>query len=244
MRAADVPSHLDAGLRVRAFFTTRQGGVSRPPYDSLNLGRDIGDDPVAVTRNREILVGLAGSEVFFISQNHSATVVVVKDAVTEPQGDALVTTAPGVAVGVCVADCVPILLHDLGSGAVCAVHAGRMGLALGVVQAAVGSMREVGGRRSGQIEAALGPAICGGCYEVPEHVRDEVANLVPEAWAETTWGTPSLDLRAGVQALLVKAGIPTIMTTRGCTFEDQGLFSHRRDGPTGRQAGVIVCEGS
>lgn len=240
MRAADNPPILEAGLKAKAFFTTRGGGVSRPPYDSLNLSRSVGDDPASVDRNRAVVSRWAGAPVAFMSQNHGSAVALVEGPATEPQADAIIASVPGIALGVLVADCVPILLCDIGSGAVGAVHAGRMGMASGVVQAAVERLREVGGGASGSIEAVLGPAICGGCYEVPSQMRAEVARSVPESWAETTWGTPSLDLRAGVEAQLKGVGVERVSVVGGCTFETPTLFSHRRDGRTGRIAGVVV----
>ncbi|MBN2176208.1 MAG: peptidoglycan editing factor PgeF [Demequinaceae bacterium] len=239
----DAVRALDAGLGVRAFFTTRSGGVSRAPYDSLNLGRNTGDDPIAVARNRALLAEMAGVPIAFMSQIHGATVALVRDPADEPEADAMVTLTPGIALGVLVADCAPVLLHDPGSGAVAAVHAGRKGLAEGVVGAAVDRLREAGGRSAGILEAAIGPAICGGCYEVPEEMRDEVARAAPESWAETTWGTPSLDLKAAVEAQLRSAGVAQVRIVGGCTFESPDLFSHRRDSVTGRTAGVIVCGG-
>jgi len=242
MPTEDIPI-LDAGLGVRAFFTTRRGGVSRPPYDSLNLGGNTGDDPDAIAENRAIVANLAGAPLAFMSQCHGSTVAVVEGPDGEPQADAMITTTPGVALGVLVADCAPILLNDLGSGAVGVVHAGRLGVALGIARAAVDRLRQVGGSASGEIEAAVGPAICGQCYEVPSQMRAEVAESVPEAWAETPEGAPSLDIRLGVEAQLRGAGVDVIRIVGGCTFEVPAQFSHRRDGPTGRTAGVIIHTG-
>jgi len=234
---------LDAGLKARAFFTTRLGGVSEPPYDSLNLGTNTGDDPGAIAENRALVSGLAGAPIAFMSQVHGSSVEVVDGPDDEPQTDAMITTTPGLALGVLVADCVPILLHDLGSGAVGAVHAGRLGVALGIAEIAVDRLRRVSGPASGEIEAALGPAICGACYEVPESMRAEVVGSVPEAWAQTAWGTPALDIRAGVEAQLRSAGVDAVRVVGGCTLEAPTQFSHRGDGSTGRTAGVIVCSG-
>ncbi|MCJ7827159.1 MAG: peptidoglycan editing factor PgeF [Demequinaceae bacterium] len=234
---------LDAGLKVRAFFTTRLGGVSRSPYDSLNLGRNTGDDPVAIAHNRALLACLAGVPVAFMSQSHGTTVALIEGQAAEPEADALITMTPGVALGVLVADCVPVLLHDLGSGAVGVIHAGRMGVTGGIAGIAIERLREVGGKRSGPIAAAIGPAICGGCYEVPEEMRVEVTRAAPESWAETAWGTPSLTLGAAVEAQLRTAGVDRVGVIGSCTFESPELFSHRREGVTGRMAGVIVCEG-
>jgi YfiH family protein len=236
------PPVIDAGLPVRAFFTTRRGGVSVAPYDSFNVAGHVGDDPEAVRTNRSMLDELAGAPVVHMAQRHGNTVVTVSNPAGLPEADAIVTRSPNLALAVLVADCVPILMHDSGSGAVGAIHAGRAGVALGIVGAAVARLREAGGLRSGKVSAAVGPAICGVCYEVPEEMRAEVAEVIPEAWAETSWGTPSLDLRAAVRVQLEVVGVDEIRVVGPCTFESTDLFSHRRDGLTGRTAGVIRCE--
>lgn len=239
-------SVVDAGLPVRAFFTTRVGGVSVPPYDSLNLARGGDDDPCALATNRGRVEDLAGCAVAYMAQVHGARTAHVTTPDEAPEADAMVTGSPGLALGVLVADCVPLLLLDSQTGAVGAVHAGRRGVAGGVVMRAVEALIGLGpgrGRDAGHVMASVGPAICGGCYEVPSAMRDEVAAAEPAARAETTWGTPSLDLRAAVRAQLEKAGVRSIVTVGACTREDPTLFSHRRDGLTGRFAGVIRCEG-
>ncbi len=153
-----------------------------------------------------------------------------------PSGDALLTSTPGVGLMIRVADCVPVLLADAAVGVVGAVHAGRAGVALDVVTRAVERLREAGAR---DLEAWLGPHVCGRCYEVPGVLRAEVAAQAPAAWAETSWGTPSLDLGAGVQAQLEAAGVE-VERAGGCTREDAALHSHRRDGAAaGRLAGLV-----
>ena len=176
-----------------------------------------------------------------MNQVHGADVLVVTEpgpAPAEPvvTGDALVTATAGLGLMVRVADCVPVLLADTGSGVVAAVHAGRAGVALAVVAHAVEQMRAQG---AGAVHAWVGPHVCGGCYEVPEQMRDDVAAVVPQTWAETTWGTPSLDLGAGVRAQLEALDVSLTEVAR-CTIEDAALHSHRRDAATaGRMAGLV-----
>ena len=122
-----------------------------------------------------------------------------------PVADALVTTRRGVGLMVRVADCVPVLLADPVAGVVGAVHAGRLGVTLDVVSRAVERMRALGAE---QVRAWIGPHVCGRCYEVPEAMRSEVAAVVPATMSETSWGTPALDLGAGVAAQLAAAGVP------------------------------------
>jgi hypothetical protein len=155
-----------------------------------------------------------------------------------PATDALVTATPGVVLCVLVADCVPILLADHEHGVVAAVHAGREGVRQGVVPAALSAMASLGARAR-HVTALLGPAVCGACYEVPAAMQRDVARVAPAAAVSTRTGTPGLDLRAGIEEILRKAGIPEVVQDPRCTAEDRFLFSHRRDGVTGRQAGLV-----
>lgn len=239
---------VDLGPGVRAGFTTRVGGVSAAPWDELNLGLGVGDDPAAVAENRARVAAWAGAPVAFARQVHGADVHVladpaeaVADAVAD--ADALVTALPGTAVGVLVADCVPVLLADPAAGVVAAVHAGRRGLAAGVLQAAVAAM-VARGADPDRLRAAVGPAISGARYEVPAAMRDEVAALVPEAACTTAWGTPGLDLPAGAAAVLRRAGVGDVQVPGWCTDTEARFYSHRRaqraGTGTGRSAGVVA----
>lgn len=153
-----------------------------------------------------------------------------------PTADAMVTTTPGLGLMVRVADCVPVLLADTATGVLGVVHAGRAGVVLDVVGRTVERMREQGAR---DLVAWVGPHVCGGCYEVPEQMREEVAGVVPQTRAQTTWGTPALDLGAGVRAQLLTHGVEPVEVSR-CTREDDALHSYRRDGErSGRLAGLV-----
>ncbi|TDD97745.1 peptidoglycan editing factor PgeF [Jiangella asiatica] len=224
---------------VRFAFTDRFGGVSAPPYDQLNLGGHVGDDPAAVARNRALLaeaIGLAPSSVSYMNQVHGARVAVVDGpwSGAAPEVDALVTTVTDRALAVLVADCVPVLVADPEAGVVGVAHAGRAGLAAGVVPALVSAMRDLGARK---LTAAIGPAVCGRCYEVSEAVRAEVAAVVPESWAVTRDETPALDIPAGVAAQL-RTAAAAVVDVGTCTIEDGASYSYRRSGLTGRFAGV------
>jgi YfiH family protein len=160
---------------------------------------------------------------------------------TVGEADALVAVGR-TGAAVVVADCVPVLLADPVAGVAGAVHAGRRGLAGGVVQAAVAEM--VGhGARVARLRAAIGPAICGACYEVPAALRAEVADVVPGVAGTTSWGTPSLDLPRGVAGVLDGLGVVHVHATGVCTYTDERFFSHRRSvatgEPEGRSAGVV-----
>ena len=233
-------------MRVRRVVTTRAGGASRPPYDSFNLADHVGDDEGDVYANRKRLateLGLTEDRLAWMEQVHGRTATIVdgSEAKAAEATDALVTATPGVALVVLVADCVPILLADAGAGVVSAVHAGRVGARVGVVPAAVAAMREAGAEPH-RIEALLGPAICGDCYEVPAAMAADVEKHVPGSACKTRKGTPGLDLRAGLWRQLADLGVGKIGVDPRCTNEDKTLFSYRRDGTTGRIAGITWIE--
>ena len=228
--------------RVRRVVSTRAGGRSRGAYSSFNLSAGVGDDPAAVRANRDRLARELGVPVVFLQQVHGTEVVTV-DSVPDPAApdvaasDAVVTALPGVGVAVLAADCVPVLLADPRAGVVGAAHAGRVGAAAGVLPATVAAMERLGARAA-DVEVLLGPAICGGCYEVPAAMRAEVDRALPGSAVRTRKGTPGLDLRAGLYHQLTALGVARIGGDPRCTFEDRDLYSHRRQPGTGRQAAI------
>ncbi|MFC1416845.1 peptidoglycan editing factor PgeF [Streptacidiphilus cavernicola] len=231
-------------------FTDRWGGVSTSPFQELNLGGAVGDDAAAVRENRRLAasagLGLDPADVVWMNQVHGSAVAVVTGRQpdgTAPEVDALVTDRCGLALAVLTADCVPVLLADPVAGVVGAAHAGRPGLAAGVVPAAVAAMAELGARPE-RITAAVGPSVCGRCYEVPAALRDEISALEPDARSQTSWGTPALDLPAGVRAQLTRAGVIRHEMSHICTLESADHFSYRRDRRTGRLAGYVWLDGA
>lgn len=224
-------------MQARVLVTTRTGGSSAPPYDENNLARHVGDDPEAVAANRRRLAADLGVDrVQFMRQVHGASVAVVDHASDDDVADAdvLLTTTPGLAIAVLVADCVPVVLAA--RRAVAVVHAGRRGVVDGVVGAAVAAVRRFD---DGVIAAHIGPAICGRCYEVPAAMHDDVVAMAPAARATTSAGTPGLDLPAAVRAQLLEARAYGA-NPAPCTREDPRYFSYRRDGVTGRFAMVAM----
>jgi YfiH family protein len=225
-------------------FTDRWGGVSAAPYDRLNLGGAVGDDPTAVRANRALAaeaIGLDPARVVWMNQVHGRDVAVADGPWPDggiPRVDAVVTAERGRALAVLVADCTPVLLADPVAGVVAAAHAGRPGLVAGVVPAAVEAMLALGAEAP-RIAAFTGPSVCGRCYEVPEAMREEVARAVPEAWSTTSWGTPAVDVAAGVHAQLARFGVQTRQMSPVCTRESTDHFSYRREHTTGRQAGYV-----
>lgn len=230
---------------IRRAFTDRSDGVSTPPYAGLNLGGHVGDSPDAVRENRARVAGEIGVEpgrLVFMDQCHGSEVAVVTE---RPSGslpvDGVVTAEADLALAVLVADCTPVLLSDARAGVVGAVHAGRPGMIKGVVAQAISAMRDLG---ASEVAAVVGPSVCGRCYEVPAEMRDAAAGVSPEASAVSWTGTPAIDVAAGVVAQLRMAGVEDLTWVPGCAREDTSLFSYRRDGTTGRFAGIIVRSGA
>jgi YfiH family protein len=228
-------------------FTTRLGGASDPPYDTLNLGLHVGDDPDAVNANRDALwsaVGHAAAAPVLAEQVHGAEAAVVGAADAEcgwcnrgravPRTDALVTREPGIAPAILVADCAPVALVAPG-GVLGVAHAGWRGLAGGVLEATLRQMAELGAGPAGQYQAVIGPCIRGCCYEVGEEVWSRFPDrcLTPSGEAHTR----RLDMMAAVVDRLLAVGLPAgqIRSLGLCTScHPELFFSHRRSTQQGR----------
>jgi len=231
-------------------FTTRRGGVSDGPFATLNLGRGAGDDPACVAENRRRALAALGVDLaghVEATQVHGTAVAVVTraDAGTAVEGaDGLLTADAAVTLAVHAADCVPILLWDPRRGAVGAVHAGWRGTAAGIGGAAVAAMVRAFGTDPGDLRVALGPAIGPDHYEVGPEV---VAAFQARPWARAVvrpgrGDRAFLDLWEANRRELIAAGVPPaqIWVSRRCTAcHPAWWFSYRRDGTTGRQAGLI-----
>lgn len=228
---------------VRMVFTSRAGGVSAAPYDSFNLGTHVGDNPEDVAANRSRLAGILGlpaDRFVWMEQLHTNTVTRVDapSAVPVEATDALVTREKDLALCVLVADCTPVLLSDHAAGVIGAAHAGRMGARNGIVKNTVQAMVDLGAQPS-RIQVLLGPAAAGASYEVPEDMAADVEKHLPGSRTTTTRGTAGIDVRAGLVRQLLSLGVTHIDADPRDTITDDDFFSHRRDGVTGRQAGVI-----
>jgi YfiH family protein len=220
--------------------TDRSDGVSAGRYAGLNLGAHVDDQPEAVAENRRRLAEKLGRPVLYMAQCHGADVAVVDGMpVQAPRCDAVVTRSPEVALAVLVADCVPVLLSSTG-GVVAAVHAGRPGLLARIVPRTLDVMADLG---AGVVDAVVGPSVCGRCYEVPEEMRGAAAREQPVSAAVSWTGTPAVDVGAGVVAQLHDAGV-RVRWLPGCSRERPDLYSYRRDGLTGRFAGIVAASGS
>ena len=229
---------LDALPTVRHGFFTRQGGVSRAPYDSLNCGLGSQDAPERVATNRARALdalGFAPEALVTACQVHSAEVAIVDEpwrAEARPQVDALVTRTPGVVVGVLTADCAPVLLADEGAGVVAAVHAGWRGAKGGVIDAAVAAMLDLGARRC-QLIAVVGPCIQQASYEVGPEFYGAVA---ADGEGDAAFFRPAerdghfmFDLSGYVASRLKALGIGAVSAIdRDTASEADTFFSYRR----------------
>lgn len=232
---------------VHALVTTRAGGVSQPPYDSLNLGDHVGDDAAAVAGNRQRLRAFLPAEPRWLRQVHG-TAVAGADALHDPvEADAAVAFAPGTVCAVLTADCLPVLFCDRRGTRVAAAHAGWRGLAAGVLEASVAAMQ----CPPAEILAWLGPAIGPEAFEVGEEVREVFVRDLPATAAafapHASRLTPNhfmADIYELARLRLARAGVHQVYGGGLCTYADAGRFySYRRDKVTGRMASLIWLGG-
>ncbi len=227
-----------APASVHAFMTTRQGGVSRSPFDSFNLATHVGDDPVAVAQNRALLRQRLPAEPLWLNQVHGVVVADVGRDSAGCDGDAAVSFTTGEVCAVMTADCLPVLFCDRAGRVVAAAHAGWRGLAAGVLEATVARM----GVAPGEILAWLGAAIGPAAFEVGDEVRATFVGLHPAAEAAfTPHGDRWLaDIYALARIRLAAVGVVAVYGGGLCAYTDTARFySYRREGKTGRMASLI-----
>lgn len=239
-------------------FTTRHEGVSRPPYNSLNLGMNTQDQQATVEGNRSLLArafGVTQEALVTPRQVHGSDILVINESNEDfshflsVEGDAVITNQPNVMIGVCVADCAPILLSDPEKRVIAVVHAGWRGTAARLVAKTVAGMQSEFGSNPSHIHAAIGPCIKKCCYEVDEPVRKAFQqsgidwNLCATANTSGKW---QLDLAAANSELLQAAGLPlqAIQFSEQCVCcHSEQFFSYRRDkDESGRQMGFILLK--
>ncbi|MES9823110.1 MAG: peptidoglycan editing factor PgeF [Candidatus Thiodiazotropha endolucinida] len=230
-----------APSNVKALVTTRQGGCSVAPYDSLNLADHVGDDPACVARNRALLARECRlpDTPFWLSQVHGCSVVSPDSANPGCQADAVYTDQPGVVCAVLTADCLPLLIADRQGNEVCAVHAGWRGLAAGVIENALQRFQSP----MEELVVWLGPAIGPAAFEVGDEVRDRFLAYRQASAQSFTNNRPGhwlADIYALARLCLTDAGVEFITGGEYCTLtQDRLFFSYRRDGATGRMAAII-----
>ncbi len=234
-------------------FSLRQGGVSREPFDTLNLGRSVGDRPEYVAENHRRFaedVGYDAERLYELSQVHGSHVEVVEPSEPTPsfrerEGDVLIGRQEGVAIAVRTADCMPMLLAHPKTGAVAAVHAGWRGISLGVARSSVLTLTRSVGAEPADLLVAIGPHIRQCCFEVGEDVRGILAACSDRPDVVTTHTTkPRISLVRIMMSQLLTLGVSPkhVDDVGGCTHcEVTRFFSYRRDGATsGRHLAVIV----
>ena len=229
-----------APVNVKALQTTRQGGICAAPYDTLNLGLHVGDDPVRVNRNRQMLEPLMPSEPVWLEQVHGTVVANADAAACRVQADACIARQRGSVCVVMTADCLPVLLCDEDGTVVGAAHAGWKGLAAGVIEATVKEM----GAEPHKLMAWLGPAIGPHAFEVGAEVR---ANFMEHDGKADQAFTPHgaegkyyADIYLLARQRLTALGITRISGGTFCTYHQKDkFFSYRRDGVTGRMGTFI-----
>jgi polyphenol oxidase len=247
---------------VRAAFTLRQGGVSRPPFHTLNLARHVGDDPSAVAENRRRVREALElpDEPLWLTQVHGAGVLGVEEsaaqeaAATEfvPRGDASVSRVPGRVCAIQVADCMPVLLSSRDGSVVAAAHGGWRGLAAGILEETIRVLLAGSADRARPALAAadliawMGPAIGAAHFEVGDEVRAAFVATdagAAHAFARNSRGRWQCDLYALARRRLSALGVREVYGGDWCTFADPArFFSYRRDGQCGRMAALIWIE--
>jgi YfiH family protein len=231
--------------RVGALMSTRGGGVSRAPFDSLNLGRASGDDPAAVDENRRRFEAALGVPTRYLSQVHGVRVERLAHAVTGPcEADAAITTEAGLACTVLVADCLPVLFAAPDAKGVGASHAGWRGLAAGVLEATIQALCDATGCAPRELAVWLGPCIGPRQFEVGADVVDAFRAGAAVRFKPRRRPDGALRWLADLPGLaadrLRAAGVHQISGGAACTVEDGSrFFSYRRDGRTGRMAAAV-----
>jgi YfiH family protein len=234
--------------RVGALMTTRAGGVSAAPFDSLNLGRSVGDAPEAVAENRRRFEAAIGAPPVYLAQVHGTRVLPLTAGAGPHEADASVTTEPGVVCTVMVADCLPVLFAAPEGRGVGAAHAGWRGLAGGVLEATVAALCGAARCRPGELSAWLGPCIGPRQFEVGADVLEAFgpsgpAHFAPRGPAHAGQdGSPRwlADLPALARDRLRAVGVERVSGGRWCTVEQRSrFFSFRRDRSTGRMAAAV-----
>ncbi len=238
----------------RGIFTTRRGGVSQHPFDSLNMGSGSGDDPGNVRKNRELItsaLGMPGARIKTVTQVHGDDIYVLRepDAARPHNGyDAIMTDLRRVPIGVLTADCAPILLYDPKRAAIAAVHAGWAGTVKGIAGKAVSEMGNHFGSRPENLFASIGPSIGPCCYEIDSKVFDPLERYMPDYAAElVTDSRPEhwfLDLWKANRRILERAGMRSerIYVFGVCTAcNPEKFYSHRKSGGrAGRMMALAV----
>tara|TARA_Y100001936_G_C16079765_1_gene676791 strand:- start:936 stop:1670 length:735 start_codon:yes stop_codon:yes gene_type:complete len=226
---------------IQALFTTRLGGISKGKYESFNLGNHVGDTSYAVNFNREKLFGSIPNKPKWLNQIHGSTPIWVDKNTNSPKGDAALSKTANIVCGILTADCLPVFLCDETGTVVGIAHAGWRGLISEIIEKTVAEMR----KESNDIIAYLGPAIGPNYFEIGEEIRSSfikkdkksISAFTPSPRENKKW-LANIFLLA--RHRLIRAGVTKIYSHEECTYSNPNkFFSYRRDGITGRMAGLI-----
>ncbi len=224
-------------------FSTRQGGVSLPPFDSLNLGLSTPDDPQAVSKNRKLFfktLGIPAERVVFPEQVHSDTIKIVRQPGNVAKCDALITDRPNLYLSIQTADCFPVFLVDPQKDIVAIVHSGWQGTARNIVGKTIRKMKVLFNVRAENILAVIGPGVQKNCYQVDGSV---IPYFDPDFYKDDGPGHYLLDLQGAIRQQILNEGVPQqqVETDPDCTHCRSDLYySYRRDGQrSGRMMGII-----
>ncbi|MEN9558875.1 MAG: peptidoglycan editing factor PgeF [Pseudomonadota bacterium] len=240
MSAIIHPLYFGQTANIRAYLSTRLGGVSAEPYAQLNLGEHVGDDARAVAHNRQQIASAMACPIAWLQQVHGNRVVHASTNSRPPEADAHTTMQTGLALAIMVADCLPVLFASGDGQQIAAAHAGWRGLAAGVLENTLQALQGKGANAA--VRVYLGPCIGPDSFEVGEDVRMAFPVDGQCFVALPTSGKYLADLPGLAKARLLRAGIQAAHITqdRRCTVQEQVFFSHRRERVTGRQAVFIV----
>lgn len=226
-------------MNPKILFTTRTtpiAGHSSSPFSGLNLATHVDDISEDVLKNRAELESHIGLPIQFLDQVHGNQVASIEKICEPPIADAAFTRVKGIALAVMVADCVPILFTS--NQVVGVAHVGRRGLVNGVIAQVAAALRHISPTN---LTAYIGPHICPSCYEISPDLANEISQKFPEVIAQSRRGTPSIDMRSSIiRQLQIEEIEPNDLSH--CTYEDENLFSYRRDQKTGRNAGIVWFE--
>lgn len=251
-------SNLKKFKELKCFVTDKQDGFSKPPYNSLNLGLHVNDQPDSVTKNREKAVkhlGYSLNDLVVMDLVHGSNVKIIENKdkgrgsnTTEtaiPQTDAIVTNEKGVILSVFVADCVPAVIYDPKNHVLATIHGGWKPLAKNITGKTIEKMVNIYNSDSEKLVAGIGPAICGKCYDIYENVTNEIREAFPNFANDVLTenkGKTYLDIQKLMQLQLEDKGVKNIETAEICTFENKDFYSYRRDQVTGRFGIFAVLE--
>ncbi len=234
---------------ILAFFTDRHGGVSKVPYESLNVSDSVEDKPSDIIKNRQIIADnndFLLENMVYMEQIHSANIKIVTNSfVSKIRGcDGIITDKIKIPLMTMAADCAPVLVYDKGKKIIAALHSGRVGTFKGVISAAIYKMRINFGSLQEDIVVHVGPSIAKCCYEIDESIANFTIKNFGSKYISSKNNKYFLDIKSIIKEQLISLKLleKNIRISDICTSCDKNYFSYRRDGLTGRFCGIIMLK--